>query len=133
MKRICLPDKREVTLKISDVGGLELNGAMLDKYLFKSNCIILVYDITNPGTFDYMNVWIQTINGLIDSPPITAIVGNKCDLEHQRAVRLDKTQQFVHDFELSNFLVSAKTGECVSFLRYSFPLYYIFRLFDSFF
>lgn len=68
-----------------------------------------------------MNVWIQTMSNLIDSPPITAVIGNKCDLEHQRAVRLDKTHQFVKDYELLSFLVSAKTGESVSYL---FILFY---------
>lgn len=37
IKRVVFPEKREVTLKITDIGGLELNGTMLDKYLFNSN------------------------------------------------------------------------------------------------
>lgn len=101
IKHIILPEKREVTLKITDIGGLELNGAMLDKYLFNSNVsilsflcpkrtntcfiillqiIILVYDITNPSSFDYLNVWIQNIVNIIDSPPIVAVIGNKGNL-----------------------------------------------------
>lgn len=37
IKRIVLPERKEVFLKITDIGGLELNGSMLDKYLFNSN------------------------------------------------------------------------------------------------
>lgn len=37
IKHVLLPEQKEVTLKITDIGGLELNGSMLDKYLFNSN------------------------------------------------------------------------------------------------
>lgn len=37
IKRIVLPMKQEITLRISDVGGTELKGTMLDKYLFNAN------------------------------------------------------------------------------------------------
>lgn len=37
IKRIALPKKQEITLRITDIGGLELRGSMLDKYLFKSD------------------------------------------------------------------------------------------------
>lgn len=79
-------------------------------------------------------MWIDAIRQIIENPPICAIVGNKCnftilqffsgtlqeflgDLEHQRAVRLDKTKHFVQDYRLFNFLVSAKTGEAVSITK----------------
>lgn len=39
------------------------------------------------------------------------------DLEHKRVVRLDQTQNFVDEFQLFNFLISAKTGENVSFFN----------------
>lgn len=37
------------------------------------------------------------------------------DLEHKRAVRLDKTQHFVNEYKVVNYLVSAKTGENVRY------------------
>ncbi|XP_017777932.1 PREDICTED: ras-related protein Rab-28-like [Nicrophorus vespilloides] len=113
MKRISLPGRKEVTLKLTDVGGLELRGSMIDKYLFNADMIILVYDITNPTSFDYMSNWLAIVLGLLESAPFFAVIGNKCDLEHQRAVRLDKTNQFVADHNLISLLASAKTGESV--------------------
>lgn len=95
--------------------------------------IVLVYDITNPASFNYLSVWMQTISNIIESPPITAVIGNKGSLkqnkidqnhrfvtilgdsEHQRVVRKDKVLQFVRDYELFNYVMSAKTGESVSF------------------
>lgn len=37
IKRIVLPGKREVTLRITDIGGTQLKGNMLDKYIFNTN------------------------------------------------------------------------------------------------
>ncbi|KAJ8983968.1 hypothetical protein NQ317_008671 [Molorchus minor] len=109
MKRLTLPGKREVTVRITDIGGAELNGQMLGNYLFNTNMIILVYDITNSESFDGMLQWIDRMVKLLERPPFVAILGNKSDMEHKRAVRLDKTQSFVEEFQLLSFLVSAKT------------------------
>lgn len=32
-----MPDNRQITLRISDIGGHELGGNMLDKYLFAAD------------------------------------------------------------------------------------------------
>ncbi|XP_018330724.1 ras-related protein Rab-28-like [Agrilus planipennis] len=113
-KHVVLPSLQNTVLKITDVSGQELSGTMLDKYLFKCDIVILVYDITNSASFDVMSDWISTLyKYLKKSPPISAIFGNKCDLEHQRAVRLDKTRDFVQEHKVQNFLVSARTGEKV--------------------
>ncbi|XP_063903759.1 ras-related protein Rab-28-like, partial [Zophobas morio] len=114
IRRLVLPGRHEVTVRITDVGGFEFHGHMLANYLFNSNLIILVYDITNSVSFDCLPLWIDAIKRIIDNPPICAIIGNKCDLEHQRAVRLDKTKHFLQDYRLYNFLLSAKTGEAVN-------------------
>lgn len=76
--------------------------------------IVLVYDITNAESFENMCAWIDTIGSLITSPPLSAIIGNKCDLEHQRGVRLDRTRQFVKENGFYNYLTSAKTGEATN-------------------
>ncbi|KAJ8923290.1 hypothetical protein NQ315_001848 [Exocentrus adspersus] len=114
IKRVTLPGRKEVSVRITDVGGLELNGPMLGNYLFKSNMIVLVYDITNFASFDRLLTWMQHISKFDENPAFVAVFGNKCDLEHKRAVRLDKTQSFVEEFQLFNYLASAKTGEHVN-------------------
>lgn len=74
-----------------------------------------MYDITSCISFDSMSLWIDTIRSIVDEyKPFVITFGNKCDMEHKRAVRLDKTKNFVNENKLLNFLVSAKTGETVS-------------------
>ncbi|XP_018561199.1 ras-related protein Rab-28-like [Anoplophora glabripennis] len=114
VKRVILPGRKEVSVKITEIGGLEMNGPMLGNYLFNSDMIVLVYDITNFSSFERLFLWIQHISKYKEDPPLVAVLGNKCDLEHKRVVRLDQTQNFVEKFQLYNFLVSAKTGENVN-------------------
>ncbi|KAK6636351.1 hypothetical protein RUM43_010011 [Polyplax serrata] len=91
LKRLILQKYRNVTLKIWDVGGTAQNGNMLDKYVFGSDIIILIYDITNNTSFCSIELWLElakNINKKQDRKPLLAIFGNKCDLEHQRMVNL---------------------------------------------
>lgn len=45
MKRIFLPGKREITLRITDVSGQELNGHMLQNYLFNTNVRLSILNL----------------------------------------------------------------------------------------
>ncbi|XP_044731070.1 ras-related protein Rab-28-like [Chrysoperla carnea] len=115
LKRILLPGSNYVSIKIFDVGGDALAGNMLDKYIFNSDIIILVYDITNLNSFELLVDWLDSIKSIIHDQAVTiGIFGNKCDCEHQRAIRLDKTQQFCRDNNLKQYTVSSRTGESVA-------------------
>lgn len=45
--------------------------------------------------------------------PIMALVGNKMDLEHMRAVKLDRHEKFAGEYRMSSHFASARTGESV--------------------
>lgn len=78
--------------------------------------IILTYDVTNLQSFESLGVWLNNIKNIFaesDSQPVLAMFGNKCDLEHQRAVRLGCAQSFAEENDLISFTGSARTGENV--------------------
>nr|XP_022916555.1 ras-related protein Rab-28-like isoform X1 [Onthophagus taurus] len=114
LKRMSLPSDKKALLRITDVGGDELCGTMLDKYLFKANVIFLVYDITNKNSFEEINSWIREIQKYIKCPPIVAIIGNKSDLEHQRSVSNQIVSKLMKELNVLSYLISAKSGENVS-------------------
>ncbi|KAH1015835.1 ras-related protein Rab-28 [Dendroctonus ponderosae] len=119
IKRVTLSRTKDVIVRIADVSGLEMNGHMVSTYLFKTNIILLVYDITNMESFNSLNVWLKKINEIMnryteEENPTIAVMGNKCDLEHKRAMRLHVINQFAQENNLTNFSVSAKTGEKVN-------------------
>lgn len=46
-----------------------------------------------------------------------AVVGNKCDIEHQRSVKRDRSHKFAADNGFPSHDISARTGEAVKNLR----------------
>lgn len=90
---------------------------MLDKYIFGAHIILLVYDVTNSSSFDILEEWLSKVKSFIDAYdeiPLIAIVGNKCDMEHQRTVKRDRSHRFAAENGFPYHDMSARTGESVS-------------------
>lgn len=117
LKRIVFPDNMNVTLQVWDIGGQSIGGKMLDKYIYGSNGIVFVYDVTNSSSFDNLEDWLAIIKKVFassDKMPHLALVGNKIDLEHMRTVKVDKHNKFALDNNMSSHFVSAKSGDLVN-------------------
>ncbi|XP_033756413.1 LOW QUALITY PROTEIN: ras-related protein Rab-28-like [Pecten maximus] len=117
LKRIILPGNVHVALQVWDIGGQTLGGKMLENYVYGSNGILLVYDITNYASFENVEDWYSSVKkvfGRETKIPHMALVGNKVDLEHMRTVKMDKHQKFAQEKGMSSHFVSAKTGDSVS-------------------
>ncbi|XP_032517667.2 ras-related protein Rab-28-like [Danaus plexippus] len=106
-------------LRLCDVAGAALNTEMLPNYLFDTDILIFVYDLTNLQSFERLKLWMEKVKQILDSEkkkPLMALFGNKSDLEHQRAVRLSCVQKFASEYFLENYKGSARTGETISIL-----------------
>lgn len=57
-------------------------------YLF-----IIVFDITKRESFVNLQKWIEEVRRYTASNVILILIGNKCDLEKERAVEIDEVQQ----------------------------------------
>ncbi|XP_040191367.1 ras-related protein Rab-28 isoform X2 [Rana temporaria] len=116
LKRMTLPGNLNVTLQVWDIGGQTIGGKMLDKYIYGTQGVLLVYDITNYQSFENLEDWFSMVkkaNEESETQPFVALVGNKIDLEHMRTVKADKHQRFCQENGLGSFFVSAKTGDSV--------------------
>ena len=106
-----------MALKLWDVSGQALTGRMLDKYIFGANAVMLVYDVANTTSFDSLEDWLDLCRATLagaEKPPTYALVANKIDLEHLRAIKSDRHHKFAQENGLLTYAVSAKTGEGVS-------------------
>ncbi|XP_068633020.1 ras-related protein Rab-28-like [Battus philenor] len=115
----CLGLRPPVTLYLCDVAGNSLSTCMLRNYLYTSDIVIFVYDLTNLQSFEKLNEWIRAVDKIVErepKKPLLALFGNKSDLEHQRAVRLSCVKNFASEHLLENFKGSARTGEMVNYL-----------------
>ncbi|XP_073466133.1 ras-related protein Rab-28 isoform X2 [Aquarana catesbeiana] len=116
LKRMTLPGNLNVTLQVWDIGGQTIGGKMLDKYIYGTQGVLLVYDITNYQSFENLEDWFSMVkkaNEESETQPFVALIGNKIDLEHMRTVKADKHQRFCQENGLGSFFVSAKTGDSV--------------------
>ena len=124
-RRITLPGNILALLQIWDIGGQQIGGKMLKNYISGSHAVLFVYDITNPDSFRNVNDWYEFVtdefkaqNGAGSNSnkkkPLLALVGNKMDLPHLRQVKPERHASYAVDRQLSQFLVSAKTGDRVN-------------------
>jgi len=115
LKRIVLPGDTHVALQVWDIGGQTLGGAMLNNYIYGAHAVLLVYDITNAQSFDNLEDWLAIIKKTCgQKPPALALVGNKIDLDHMRAVKNDRHQKFATENNMSSHFISARTDDQVS-------------------
>ncbi|KAJ9469942.1 Ras-related protein Rab-6 [Diplonema papillatum] len=120
VKRVSLPGNVQTTLQIWDIGGQQLGSRMLGNYLYGSHCIVLVYDITNLESFKNLEQWLEFVRECFRAregekkAPHIALVGNKMDLNHLRAVKAEKHSSFAADNTMAPFFVSAKTGDKIN-------------------
>ena len=55
---------------------------------------LIVYDITKPSSFENIQKWIQELRDHADPHIAITLIGNKSDLKHLRAVKLEQGQKY---------------------------------------
>eukprot|EP01006_Ploeotia_vitrea_P013015 TRINITY_DN34223_c0_g1_i1.p1 TRINITY_DN34223_c0_g1~~TRINITY_DN34223_c0_g1_i1.p1 ORF type:complete len:221 (+),score=3.91 TRINITY_DN34223_c0_g1_i1:53-715(+) len=106
---------QEVTLQIWDVAGQERYEAMCRVYFQAAMGALVVYDTTNPASFQDAPKWKELIDSkvtLTDGSPIPCIlVGNKCDRKPVPPRTPEALDSFCADHGfVGHVLTSAKTN-----------------------
>ena len=104
-------DEEKVKFNFIDTAGQEKFRAISVNYLKGTSGVILVYDITNKETFDLIQGWIEDINENNKADVGKVLLGNKLDLEDNRQVPKEDTEQLAKELGCKFFEGSAKTGE----------------------
>lgn len=121
VKRVTLPGDVHVCMQIWDIGGQSIGGKMVSNYIHGSHAVVLTYDITNYQSFQHLEDWLFLVKRTFgsDQLPYMALMANKHDLSHIRAVKIEKHNQFAEENDLYSYFVSARTGDQVhaSFFR----------------
>ncbi|KAJ1421416.1 ras-related gtp-binding protein [Ochromonadaceae sp. CCMP2298] len=106
MKTVSI-DGRRVKIQVWDTAGQERFRTITNSYFRHSHGILLVFDVTDPRSFANIRSWIGQIE-LHDKEGLpTILVGNKCDLEDQRAVARDQAEAVAKEFGITYFETSA--------------------------
>ena len=116
VKHLALPENTNVTLQLWDIGGQSIGSKMLKNYIFGAHAVVLCYDITNYTSFQNLEDWLRLVNDTFSEKmkrPYTALLANKMDLNHVRAVSKSLHEAFVETNQVHSCFVSAKTGDSV--------------------
>ncbi len=93
-----------IALTVFDIGGQEKFRDLRKKYAEGAHAALIVYDVTNRGSFDNVSQWKRDLYEFAGTIPFV-IIGNKTDLDPQipknEAVELSKNLNAAGFFETS--------------------------------
>ncbi|CAI7837866.1 unnamed protein product, partial [Closterium sp. NIES-53] len=101
-------DGEPVKMSIWDTAGQEKFRTITEAYYRNAHGIILVYDITDPISFNNVRGWIKSIEEHSTRGVRVVLVGNKADMDDRRVISKEKGQQLANEFSVSFFETSAK-------------------------
>lgn len=107
IKTIDLDGKR-VKLQIWDTAGQEQFRTITRSYFRGAQGIVLVYDITDRGTFNSVRSWMSQIADHADAQVNRVLIGNKCDHEAARQVSTEEGSRLADEYGVKFFETSAK-------------------------
>jgi Ras-related protein Rab-6A len=102
-----------VKLIIWDTVGQEKFRSLTRQYYNGCQGAIIVFDLTNKKSFDYIQNWIEEIKNYGDENAIVMIIGNKSDLTAEREISQSDIKNKLNG-EYFYFEVSAKNGNNIS-------------------
>lgn len=113
-KKVTLPDERRAQLNIWDTAGQERFHALGPIYYRGSDGALLVYDITDQDSFQKVKSWVRELKQMRGSEIALIIVGNKTDLEEQRAISYETALRYAQTVGAQYVETSAKENDGVN-------------------
>ncbi|EMC91567.1 hypothetical protein BAUCODRAFT_298068 [Baudoinia panamericana UAMH 10762] len=109
-RKQCVIDDEVALLDVLDTAGQEEYSAMREQYMRTGEGFLLVYSITSRQSFEEISTFQQQILRVKDKDyfPII-VVGNKCDLEHERQVSTEEGKALARSFGCKFIETSAKS------------------------
>jgi len=105
-------DGKTIKLQIWDTAGQERFRTISSTYYRGAHGIIVVYDVTNKGSFESVNDWLVEISKYARENVTKLLVGNKSDLAvgDARAVRFEEGKEFADRHRMPFLETSAKSA-----------------------
>jgi len=101
-------DSKTVKLQIWDTAGQERFRNITSSYYRGAHGIIIVFDVTNTKSLKNVEDWLGEIDKHALQTVDKLLVGNKCDLVHQRVVSMAEAKEFATSHGLPYIETSAK-------------------------
>lgn len=96
-----------IKAQIWDTAGQERYKSITNAYYKGSKGAIIVFDISRRDTFSNVDRWISELKNNAESDASVLLVGNKCDLEHQREVSKEEAKAKSEEYGMAYMETSA--------------------------
>ncbi|KAF2078667.1 hypothetical protein CYY_000038 [Polysphondylium violaceum] len=97
-----------VKLQLWDTAGQERFKSITQTFYRGSHGVIVVYDVTDPKSFDRCKNWVEDINQNTQDGMIIILVGNKSDLTSQKKVSTEQGKALADTLNIKFLETSAK-------------------------
>ena len=108
-----LYNNNDYLVQVWDTAGQENFRSVTRAYYKASAVAMVVYDITNEESFQHIQAWIKDCRDLAPRTVQLILIGNKTDLEDQRAVSKEKGEELARENKMLFFETSALNGNGV--------------------
>ena len=106
-KEIQYDNDTTLTAQLWDTVGQDRFKAVSAVYYRGAHGVLLVFDITSRASFIHLEDWLREVFHYCKEDSQILLVGNKCDLEKQRAVLQQEASAFAEKYQMSYFETSA--------------------------
>ena len=103
-------NQKSYRIQIWDTAGQENFRSITRAYYKNSVCALVVYDVTNKDSFDSVKAWIDDCRAQCPKTILMVLVGNKTDLDSERAVSTEEGEEFAKANNMQFLETSAKNG-----------------------
>jgi small GTP-binding protein len=104
---------RVIHLHIRDTAGQERFQSVCPNFYRDAHGALVVFDVTNIQSFQKVQDWINEFNATMPDTFIQILIGNKIDLDTQRAVTREDALAYANQNGISYLETSAVTGHGV--------------------
>ena len=100
-----------IKLQIWDTCGQEVYKSLISNFYRNCSLALIVYAINNRNSYEHAENWLNDLKNQSNPSVRVFLIGNKCDLEANRAVSIEEGENFKTQKKLDKFIeTSAKTG-----------------------
>ena len=103
--------KGTIKFHLWDTAGQEQYRCIVPIYSRDSNAAVIVFDVSNPKTFQTADEWLDLVNRNRSSDCSIFVVVNKMDLEHELDLKI--VESWANEHNAKFFTASAKDGESI--------------------
>ena len=83
----------------------QFRSSLITKYYRNAHGVVLVYDITNPDSFNNLEKWVNEIKHYCSLENVQMVlIGNKLDQERDRKVSTEAGQKFADGYGMPTFV-----------------------------